>query len=803
MTSRAAPSDELGLTRTLAWGERVTYLPVRHHSPACAFHVDRVVRELRPDHVLIEGPRDATSLIPLLMDERTSFPVAIYTTFVERRGRGRRHHGAYYPLCDYSPELAAMRAAQAVRARVSFIDLTYPELVTAERASESSTAEEGVRSLQEEHYLEHSRRLAESCRRLRVRDADDLWDHLFESRYRTLPSRSFFEGVLTYCSMGRSDYDESLLRAEAHDVREAAMRREIDSVEGTVVVVTGGFHTVALPTTEARPAPVVKLRRSEDATTTLMRYGFVQLDALNGYSSGMKSPEFYQGVWEGRPPEATVVEIARALRREAGVPSTADAIAAVTQLENLARLRGHPQPTREDLLDSVRSVFVKGEIDVEGGLVLTRVRRFLTGDRIGIVSPDAGQPPIVRDFEAEAARLGFEVGLASDGGEKTLDLYRSVRHREASRFFHRLALLEVPFGTLVRGPDFVLGRETGRVQESWRYAWIPQTESALIEASRYGATIEEAAAHRLVVEFDRAVRGGGGSGDGAMLVLEAYRCGLHARAEVMIAQVALMIRRDVDFVSVVASLSQFTLLRFACEPLEAHDEVAVLAVARQAWYRAAYLLPTLADQRDGEERVLDALCSWREDEDHLSDGADPWSPGREARLDPLWGLFSNPKANPTLRGACAGLLFGDGELEPEALASSVAAILAASDASLGGRFIRGLMRACRSVCFRVSSIISILTERLGSMETGDFLLSLPHLRLAFSELTPREIDEVAKVVTEICGVDETRARPRAPSAARLTTREFSEDDLFAATRLESEVERWARESAWGGLFDVT
>ena len=64
---------------------RVVYVPVRHHSPACAWHVDRLVRAIRPDAVLIEGPRDATHLIPLLTHEETRLPVAIYTTYVQRR----------------------------------------------------------------------------------------------------------------------------------------------------------------------------------------------------------------------------------------------------------------------------------------------------------------------------------------------------------------------------------------------------------------------------------------------------------------------------------------------------------------------------------------------------------------------------------------------------------------------------------------------------------------------------------------------------------------------------------------------
>ena len=93
---------------------RVVYVPVRHHSPACAWHVDRLIREIRPAAVLIEGPRDATPLIPLLTTRKPGcrWPSTPPTSGASRSDDSSPvRHAAYYPLCDYSPELAAIRAA--------------------------------------------------------------------------------------------------------------------------------------------------------------------------------------------------------------------------------------------------------------------------------------------------------------------------------------------------------------------------------------------------------------------------------------------------------------------------------------------------------------------------------------------------------------------------------------------------------------------------------------------------------------------------------------------------------------------
>ena len=90
---------------------------------------------------------------------------------------------------------------------------------------------------------------------------------------------------------------------------------------------------------------------------------------------------------------ALLVEIARECRRRNLGTSTADAIAAVAHVQGLASFRGHVRTSREDLLDGVRSVFIKGADDAEGVPVLALARKLLAGDRVGNVPAEAGQPP--------------------------------------------------------------------------------------------------------------------------------------------------------------------------------------------------------------------------------------------------------------------------------------------------------------------------------------------------------------------------------------------------------------------------
>jgi hypothetical protein len=753
---------------------RVVYFPVRHHSPACAWHVDRLIREAKPDTVLIEGPRDATSLLPLILHKQTRFPVAIYTTFVQRvPDAPPMRHAAYYPLCEYSPELAAIRAAQALNARVRFIDLTFPEMVRAGRSVDLRKA----RSLQDERHLSHSRFLRAACERAGARDPDDLWDHLFEVHHRELETSEFVRNVVAYCAIARTDATPEALEADGTLPRERAMSAAIEEEKGRVVVVTGGFHTVALAqTAPARPEPM-KIA-PEDAVVVLTRYGFEQLDRLNGYASGMPAPEFYQRMWEGQDPTRIFVDLGRECRQKRQEISVADEIAAADQCRRLAQLRLHSTPSREDVLDGVRSSFVKGAADADGLVVLAMARQLLAGDRVGNVPEEAGQPPIVDDFRETARRLKVELDRIR-ATDTALDLYRRPAHREASRFFHRLKFLGVPFAELVRGPDFVSGKDLERVQELWKYHWSPEVESALIERALYGPTLEEASAAMLSEKFgENEQHGEGRRADlAASLVLEACRMGLHRHTPDLMRRTAQLVGEDQSFPSLVRAIESLMVLHVSREPLEAHRLEGVSDLASYAYERSCYLIPFLISTAEQEEpEVIESLVGLSQSVQTIGDT----ETRRELRANALRELGNSAQGNAAVRGAALGLLYADGQLDATALASAFRGHLlgGGADGAGGASFLRGLLRTARSAIWQVQQILADLHETLAQMPEAQFVHQLPLLRLALADLTPRETDRVAKAVAEYAGVEKL-------DVARSYA--FSSTDMLAGVAIEAQL----------------
>ena len=63
---------------------QVVYFPVRHHSPACALHLQRTIDSFRPELILIEGPSDSAQLLPYIADEESVPPFCIYYSYDDK-----------------------------------------------------------------------------------------------------------------------------------------------------------------------------------------------------------------------------------------------------------------------------------------------------------------------------------------------------------------------------------------------------------------------------------------------------------------------------------------------------------------------------------------------------------------------------------------------------------------------------------------------------------------------------------------------------------------------------------------------
>lgn len=783
----AAPNDPQQIVARLLQKlrtDRITYFPVRHHSPACAALIETWILENKPASILVEGPSNFNSRINLLTDDDCKCPVALFTNFIDKKERLQKlilkdcppRFSAYYPFCDYSPELVALRSGRKIGARLQFIDLQYGEMILNQYRVQKKPEDEIVHidSLAEDEHLKKSRYIQSLSRELGCRDFDELWDHLFEAGRETLSVEAFIDRLTTYCAMARLEYTQRDLEVDGTIAREACMAAAIveeleNNCGGKILVVTGGFHTVALPDlVEQKVERPKKIEFTDDEQGMwLMRFSFDRLDSLAGYSAGMPSPAFYDRLWhsERSSENATarireseragadfIVEISRRTR-ELMLPNlitTPDSIAALQMAKQLANLRGHPWPMREDVLDGIRSCCVKGEVNVEGAALSTIVRQVMAGDRIGELPPGCDSPPIVDDFYREAKR--FKIALDRvEHKEFSLDLYRNANHRYVSRFFHRLSSLNVPFARFVDGPDFVHGMRLDLIIERWETNWSPNVESGLIEASTFGTTIEEAAATHLQTQLANLEDNSQGrsSATAVELLIKACRLGLHTQSLKMVPLIDIHIAEDPLVSSAISALSQLELLLQAREPLEASHLTAVPQLMQAAYHRACHLLSDTARcPADRVEEFVAALKILREIVNSDSNEFDI-----DLFFSGLNSIINCPphEAQSMLVGAAAGILYGESRIDHEKLIAIVCGYLGGTnnDPKKTAGILRGLLTTACEIAWQVAEIIQSIDAQFQTWEEETFLNLLPELRLAFSLLTPSDISRVAEKVSNV------------------------------------------------------
>ncbi|MFN4032578.1 MAG: DUF5682 family protein, partial [Fimbriimonadales bacterium] len=120
----------------------VAVVPVRHHSPAIARATAAVIRAVRPDLVLIEGPCDANPLIDALVAPDAVAPIALLAyrqPEAQQASANLAPQVVFYPFCDYSPELVALRTAHALGIPARFCDIPAAAVLKHSTTSEATS----------------------------------------------------------------------------------------------------------------------------------------------------------------------------------------------------------------------------------------------------------------------------------------------------------------------------------------------------------------------------------------------------------------------------------------------------------------------------------------------------------------------------------------------------------------------------------------------------------------------------------------------------------------------------------------
>jgi len=486
---------------------------IRHHGPGSARSLRRALEGLRPDLLLVEGPPDADSVLPLLAHAEMRPPAAI---LVYVPGEPRR--AVFYPFAAFSPEWQAIHYAIASGVPARFMDLPHwhqlalddpqtnaPDagpLPQPDDASGGAAADDEPDLLA---LLAHPARdpLGWLARAAGYSDGERWWEHMVEQRR---DDAGLFTAILEAMAALREEaeaLDATAAPPPPHrrheDRREAWMRQAIRVArrEGfrRIAVVCGAWHAPALRDLgdEKRDVALLKGLPKVKTSATWAPWTYGRLSFESGYGAGVTSPGWYDHLWHHPDGGATrwMARVAHLLRAEDLDASAAHVIEAVRLSEALAAMRGHPLPGLPELNDACRAVFCFGG-DAPMRLIHERL---IVGERLGAVPDETPAVPLQQDLAREQRRLR----LPPEAQWKQYDLdLRKPTDLERSHLLRRLNLLGVGWGALQGSSG------TGTFRESWRLQWEPEFAVSLIEAAAWGNTVRDAAATRALAVADAA-----------------------------------------------------------------------------------------------------------------------------------------------------------------------------------------------------------------------------------------------------------------------------------------------------------
>lgn len=708
----------------------VSYFGIRHHGPGSARRLLDALDDLQPVEVLVEGPADLSALLPTLASPSMKPPVALLAYPVNEPERA-----AFWPFAEFSPEYQAVCWAVRNHVPVRFIDLPVywnfqPD--EAEDSAQDSDAEETGDVLQladrDDAFSDRDQQLRRDpigalADAAGYEDGESWWQDVIEENPAPGP---VFEAVADAMSTLRAHAGELPEREAA---REAHMRLEIGKslkqAEGPIAVVCGAWHVPALQAKHTAKADRALLKgvSKVKVAATWAPWTAPRLATSSGYGAGVAAPGWCLHLWQTPGDDKTtrwIARIAKALRAEGQIVSTASLIETERLAVSLAAVRGRPQPGYEELREAAISCLCFGN-----PLIFDTISAaLLIGSDTGAIPDDVPLAPLLEDLQRqqkkarlkpEALERELSLDLRSDSG-----LFRST-------LLHRLSILDVPWGRPLDP-----GKSRGTFRERWVLRWEPVHAVQLVENLVYGASIEQAASGRT----KSRLRESHALGALADLVFGAMTAQLSDAADEGVRLLGARAGQTSDCSEMLSALPALAdILRYGAA--REIDTVRLHALFDRIATQAALSLPYAVRNLDAE--ASQALRSQIQGADGairlLDDQPDLQGIWQRA----LEAIIEEPQANRLISGLAARLLYEADLLSSDAAVDLLARMLSPGTAVQdAAAYFAGFLEGAGQRLLYDDGLRGCVDTWLLTLEEDDFTEFLPLFRRVFASMDKTE-----------------------------------------------------------------
>lgn len=767
--------------------EKVMYYPVRHHSPACALHLQRTIEHYLPDLILIEGPADSMQLLPYIADPASEPPFCIYYSYDDKEGKvseEKEKYRAYYPFLSYSPELVAIREADKRQIPIQFIDLPYALRLINQVENEPTEFQFFYNEDTEYEVNSYTAMLAQ---RSGCRSFSEFWESHFELGALEMDTPSFVRNVFHlgyFMRLATPETDASLKEDRQREVYMAAEIRKYLPHHQRILVVTGAFHVSGLMDALLSEEKQSFTTYTKDSVASyLMPYTFKEADSKSGYAAGMPFPAFYQAIWEKMQKNSSdvfgstileyIIKTAHFARKTQAI-SLPDEMNALNMARSLAALRGKKTAGVYELLDGVKSSFIKGDIHATSTFEIDFLLRLLSGMGAGKIVANDCIPPVVKEFRALCSQYRIKTSTV-ERQEVTLDIIKNPAHYKKSRFLHQLLFLETGFSTLQSGPDYVNQRNRNLVRETWICRYGTRVETRLIDLSVYGSTLSQVCASLIEKNFKDSMT----AEELGKLLLSVQVMGVDGFYQQYEESIREVVEHEKNFVNLCKLLGSLRYLAHMQSLMDGEVNPVISDLGKKVFSEAVHLIPLVKQANEDEEQNL---CEQMRNLYNFSLEEEAW-PDREILTIAVGDVLKDTFCNSRFYGLCLAIYYKQGHIEQQSFCDQIAAYLESSIAQpeQAASFICGLFLVARDVLFMDSRILEAMDRVIGNADNEAFLMILPNLRYAFTCFLPMELNRLGRIVAENHQVAESRLSGSI---------NVSQDEVTEAMRLDT----WAAEA---------
>ena len=698
---------------------------IRHHSPAGAHYIRELLRETKPDCLLIEAPADFAELIPALTDPALRPPFAVMAYTVEAPVRS-----VLYPFAVYSPEFQAMLAAKELGIALAFCDLPSPYMI-------------GLQLAAEKYYERQSEEEREAAQReaSALGDTESFWERYLEQSENL---NAYLERSRIFGEGAREAAPGERIEQAWNGLREAYMRRIIAEKQAAgiaadkIVVLTGAFHSAAL---KALPQYEVK--------KTLMPYSYQRLSRRAGYSAGNKVPAYYELLWDalrtGQPESHAaryLSTLAGHIRERGGMVSSAEVLEANLLAQSLASLREGRYPTHDELQDAAVTCMGHGSFgEIAEGLALTDI-----GTKIGEVPRSGLLTSIQQDFADQCADLKLSFGLVAE--KLRLDLRENRRAKSEKSAFLQLRRSFFLQRLRLLGIGFAVWQDSRQQDASWEENWVlsrtPEAEMQLAEAVLKGDTI----AHAVSFDLQEKLTAAEQIAEITELLESAFLCGM---PELLQAAVSRLDSASIDQISIeeIARTAKILSRMLQFGDVRQSDVSVLRPILERLLLRASL---TLTDACFCDDEAAGHLAKSIEDIQSIF-SVEKGLPSEK------WGhavreLSRRDDLNAKLSGLATAIRLDSGDLSEEELSREISRRMSIGlRAELGALWFEGLSLRNHYALIVRRVVWESLSRYLDEIPEESWKRAMVFLRRSFALYSASEKDMVAENLGEIWGLE--------------------------------------------------